>query len=79
MKVPVSRNKVLRDQNEAKKPLPQQVPVNSLLKAFPKVHLEGIEDRINGALALAKDSAQSAVVTAFQSLYQAIWSQHVLL
>ena len=48
------------------------MPVRSLLKAFPKVSLVGIEDKINGSLALAKDSAQRAVVTVFQSLYQAM-------
>ena len=71
LRLQISRNQNLRDQNEARKPLPQQVPVKSLLKAIPKVHLVGVEDRIKGALALAKDSAQGAVFTVFQSIYQA--------
>ena len=35
------------------------------------MHLVGVEDRIKGPLALAKDSAQGAVFNVFQSLYQA--------
>ena len=74
----VSRNKNLRDQNAARKPLPHQVAVKSLLKAFPKLHLVGVEDRINGALALAKDILQGAVVTVFQSIYQAMEPTYAL-
>ena len=32
----------------------------------------GVEDKINASLALAKDSAQRAVYTVFESLYQAM-------
>ena len=64
------RNKVLRNLIEAKKHLPQQVPMTNLVKAFSKVHL--VEDKINASVALAKDSAFRAVYTVFESLYQAM-------
>ena len=59
-------------ENEAKKPLPQQVPMKNLVKAFPKVHLVGVEDKINASVALSQDIAYRAVYTVFESLYLAM-------
>ena len=46
--------------------------MTNLVKAFPKVHLVGVEDKITASVALAKDSAFRAVYTVCESLYQAM-------
>ena len=66
------QNKVLVKKNEAKKPLPQQVPLKNLIKAFPKVHMVGVEDRLQASVAWSQNVAQNAVYTVFESLYRAM-------
>ena len=66
------QNKVLVKENEAKKPLPQQVPLTNLIKAFPKDHLVGVEDKVKASVALSQNIAHNAVYTVFESLYQAM-------
>ena len=68
------QNKVLVKKNEAKKPLPQHVPLKNLIKAFPKVHMVGVEDRLQASVAWSQSVAQNAVYTVFESLYTAMES-----
>ena len=46
--------------------------MKNLVKAFPKVHLVGVEDKINASVALSQDIAYRAVYTVFESLYLAM-------
>ena len=67
-------NKILRKKNEAKEPLPQQVPAKNLFKALPKVHLVEFEEKVKASEAWSLTVVQKAVYTVFDALYNAIES-----
>jgi hypothetical protein len=68
------QNLILKKKTEVNNPLPQLVPAESLFKAHPKVHIVGLEEKVNALEAQSLTVVHQAVSKVFDVLYCAIES-----